>query len=323
MTIPELRAQPPPLSRDSDGVIRVGGTRVPLERVVYAWKAGESPERIAESFPVLELADVYAAIAFYLRHREEVETYIEEQDREADRVRPARPPGRTLGAADRLGARSRSGRAAGGSSPSRRRDPGSPERRRGARKPRIGSWRPAHPEIAPGTPWPVQASAGLPRATGPRRRWCPDASKAGPPGGAPAALGDLALDGVQSLVGQLHAPDRLQEVASGGSRSQPFLDDLRERLAFSLEPTQRLVGLEVERDRLDRHAWIMHGPDPCRQVRDEGGCVDEVALRVRVSAMMAGSRWHTVSSSLERPETETPPPALDGRRRLGRDARRR
>lgn len=76
----------PPLSQDSDGVIRVGGTRVPLEQVVYAWKMGESAEGIVESFPTLELADVYATIAYYLRHREQVEAYLEQQERESERL---------------------------------------------------------------------------------------------------------------------------------------------------------------------------------------------------------------------------------------------
>lgn len=75
-----------PLAIDADGVIRVGGTRVPLERLVYAWQAGESAESIAESFPALDLADIYASISYYLRHRQEVDDYIAERDREADRL---------------------------------------------------------------------------------------------------------------------------------------------------------------------------------------------------------------------------------------------
>jgi len=82
-----LAAQPPPLVEDSDGAIRVGGSRVPLERVIFEWKAGASAEAIAESFPVLDLADIYAAIAYYLRHREEIEAYIARRDKEADQVR--------------------------------------------------------------------------------------------------------------------------------------------------------------------------------------------------------------------------------------------
>jgi uncharacterized protein (DUF433 family) len=75
------------LKEDSQGVIRVAGTRVPLERVVLEWKAGASPEGIAESFPILELADIYAAIAYYLRHRQEVEAYIGRAEEEAERLR--------------------------------------------------------------------------------------------------------------------------------------------------------------------------------------------------------------------------------------------
>jgi uncharacterized protein (DUF433 family) len=75
------------LTKDSDGVIRVGGTRIPLERVIFEWRAGASPEGIVESFPVLDLADVYATIAHYLRHRDEVDAYIERADQEAENVR--------------------------------------------------------------------------------------------------------------------------------------------------------------------------------------------------------------------------------------------
>lgn len=75
------------LTEDPDGVIRVGGTRIPLERVIVEWLDGASPEGIVESFPVLDLADVYATVAHYLRHREEVDAYIRRADEEAERVR--------------------------------------------------------------------------------------------------------------------------------------------------------------------------------------------------------------------------------------------
>jgi uncharacterized protein (DUF433 family) len=87
MSVAQVEPQLPPLSEDSDGVIRVGGTRVPLERVIFEWKTGASAEAISESFPVLELADIYASIAYYLHHREEIEAYIRRRDGEAERVR--------------------------------------------------------------------------------------------------------------------------------------------------------------------------------------------------------------------------------------------
>ena len=38
-----------------------------------------------------------------------------------------------------------------------------------------------------------------------------------------------------------------------------FLDDPGERGSAALAPSQELVGLEVNGDRLDSHALIMHG----------------------------------------------------------------
>jgi len=58
-----------PLRTDEHGVLRVGDTRVRLDTVITAWKQGESPEQIVENFDVLDLADVYAVISYYLNHR--------------------------------------------------------------------------------------------------------------------------------------------------------------------------------------------------------------------------------------------------------------
>jgi uncharacterized protein (DUF433 family) len=78
--------EPVPLSTDPQGVIRIAGTRVRLDTVVYAFETGGSPEEIAEDYP-LQLDDVYAVITYYLRHREEVEAYLEKRRRQADAVR--------------------------------------------------------------------------------------------------------------------------------------------------------------------------------------------------------------------------------------------
>jgi uncharacterized protein (DUF433 family) len=59
-----------------DGAYRVAGSRVSLDSIVYAYIAGESPESIAQSFPVLTLDQVSGAIAFYLGHRDEVDAYL-------------------------------------------------------------------------------------------------------------------------------------------------------------------------------------------------------------------------------------------------------
>jgi uncharacterized protein (DUF433 family) len=72
---------------DGDGVIRVGPTRVPLEAVVGAFWEGETPEGILERYETLELAEVYLALGWYLRHREEADAYLARREREAGALR--------------------------------------------------------------------------------------------------------------------------------------------------------------------------------------------------------------------------------------------
>lgn len=55
----------------------VAGTRVSLDSIVYAFLDGQTPESIAQSFPVLTLEQVYGAVAYYLAHQPEIETYLE------------------------------------------------------------------------------------------------------------------------------------------------------------------------------------------------------------------------------------------------------
>jgi len=76
-----------PLRTDADGVIRVGGTRVTLETVVDVFNTGATPEEIAQDFSALRLDDVYAVITYYLRHRAEVDEYVQRRHAAADEVR--------------------------------------------------------------------------------------------------------------------------------------------------------------------------------------------------------------------------------------------
>jgi len=70
-----------------EGAYRIGGTRVSLDSVVYAFLRGASPESIAQSFPVLSLEEVYGAIAFYLGHQDEIDAYLQEGEREFEVLR--------------------------------------------------------------------------------------------------------------------------------------------------------------------------------------------------------------------------------------------
>lgn len=76
-----------PLAEDKDGVMRVGGTRVTLDTVVGAFNDGATAEDIISMYPSLDLADVYAVIAYYLRHRADVDAYLRRREEEGAAVR--------------------------------------------------------------------------------------------------------------------------------------------------------------------------------------------------------------------------------------------
>jgi uncharacterized protein (DUF433 family) len=75
-----------PLTRLDNGVYRVTNTRIPLERIVEHYQAGETPEQIVDAYDTLRLSDVYSVIAYYLDHKEEVEQYLREQDEQAEEI---------------------------------------------------------------------------------------------------------------------------------------------------------------------------------------------------------------------------------------------
>ncbi len=70
-----------------NGGYYVQGTRVTLDSVICCFLRGESPEGIAESFPALNLEQVYGAITFYLANRPVVDAYLEQGQKEFDRLR--------------------------------------------------------------------------------------------------------------------------------------------------------------------------------------------------------------------------------------------
>jgi uncharacterized protein (DUF433 family) len=77
----------PPLREDAAGALRVGDTRVLLELVIRAFQDGATPEAIVQRYSTLALADVYAVITYYLRHRGEVEEYLVQREQKAEEVR--------------------------------------------------------------------------------------------------------------------------------------------------------------------------------------------------------------------------------------------
>ncbi len=75
------------IKQEPDGVIRVKGTRVRFDTVVTAFNLGATAEEIVQQYPSLKLADVYAAISYYLNNRSDVDAYLNKRKVQAKKVR--------------------------------------------------------------------------------------------------------------------------------------------------------------------------------------------------------------------------------------------
>ena len=82
-----IASEPIPMAVDNTGVVRVGGTRVTLDTVVGAFVDGRTAEEIVLQYPALKLADVYAVVSYYLRHKQEVDAYLCQREAEAKEIR--------------------------------------------------------------------------------------------------------------------------------------------------------------------------------------------------------------------------------------------
>ena len=77
----------PSASEKTPTAARVGQTRVLLELVIHAFQDGATPETIVQRYSTLELPDVYAVVAYYLRHPAEIEGYVARREQEGDDTR--------------------------------------------------------------------------------------------------------------------------------------------------------------------------------------------------------------------------------------------
>jgi uncharacterized protein (DUF433 family) len=82
-----LKVEGPPLRVDEAGTVRVGQSRVTLDLVVEQYENGMTPEDMVRAYDTLSLADVHAAVAYYLRHRDEVGAYLKRRQEEARELR--------------------------------------------------------------------------------------------------------------------------------------------------------------------------------------------------------------------------------------------
>src|SRR6184192_4166816 len=79
-----LHSDRPPLRVDEGGVVRIGSSRISLDLVIEQYENGMTPEDLVRAYDTLVLADTYAVIAYYLRHRDEVRAYLK---RRAERAK--------------------------------------------------------------------------------------------------------------------------------------------------------------------------------------------------------------------------------------------
>ena len=69
-----------PLTAHRDGVLFVLGTRVSLHSVVSMSEGGASAEEIAHEFDSLDLSDVYAVLAYYLKNKQAIDAKLLEEE---------------------------------------------------------------------------------------------------------------------------------------------------------------------------------------------------------------------------------------------------
>lgn len=97
-----IAAAPIALRVDESGTIRIGSTRVTLDTLVACFQEGNTPEQIAQDFPTLDLADIYGAIGYYLRHQQELDAYLAKRTAEAEEFEKRNPHLFARGVRERL-----------------------------------------------------------------------------------------------------------------------------------------------------------------------------------------------------------------------------
>jgi uncharacterized protein (DUF433 family) len=83
----EFKVYAPPFRWDEAGGIRIGLSRVTLDSILASYHNGSTPEEIAIQFSVLRLEDIYSTIAYYLNHRQEIDSYLEQRSQQAQQLR--------------------------------------------------------------------------------------------------------------------------------------------------------------------------------------------------------------------------------------------
>ena len=70
------------------GQPRIAGTRIKVQHIVLEYeRLGWIPDQICDAHPGLTLADVYAAIAYYYDHKNEIDSAIQSDEKFVNRLR--------------------------------------------------------------------------------------------------------------------------------------------------------------------------------------------------------------------------------------------
>jgi uncharacterized protein (DUF433 family) len=86
-----IHPDPMPLRVDESGTIRVANTRITLDVLLGYLLNGVAPDQIVsdEWYPMLTLGDVYGILAYYHRHKAEVDEYLRDRRAAAEAAQQA------------------------------------------------------------------------------------------------------------------------------------------------------------------------------------------------------------------------------------------
>ena len=66
----------------------ISTTRTPVRAIVELWRLGTAPEEITVHLPHLSMAQIFAALSYYIDHKEEINEYIEKNRIPDDSIDP-------------------------------------------------------------------------------------------------------------------------------------------------------------------------------------------------------------------------------------------
>jgi len=76
-----------PVAPDSGGTIRVKGSRLIIDLIVFRYQEGDTVEDIHDSFPTVSVEQIQKTLSWYLANQSEVDDYIRKRDKEAEILR--------------------------------------------------------------------------------------------------------------------------------------------------------------------------------------------------------------------------------------------